>query len=62
MNHSQEPSDMPTTDTEGSKPQFSIGKMMLWTAIAADEMAIMTAGGILFSDIFHKYSTSACIP
>ena len=36
MNDSQDNPETPTTPTEseGRKPQFSIGKMLFWTAVA----------------------------
>ena len=42
MQHSQEDSDT-TTEPEGMKTQFSIRKMLLWTAILASGNMIVTA-------------------
>jgi len=42
MEHSKEGPEM-TTKSEGKRTQFSIGKMLLWTAIVAGGIAIGTA-------------------
>ena len=42
MEHSQEDPET-TTESEGTKAQFSVRKMLLWTAIMAGGITIVTA-------------------